>query len=599
MVQSCAAYNCTQRYRKGIKFHRFPTDEALKGKWIAAIRPDFAPSKYSVICGNHFLDSDYSLNPHGNLVLNKDAVPSLFPFLSKKPLRFLKRRFISIDTPKTSQGSDFGENSMEKQTELSTMEQCEQEEEPRTITNRLPQKNRQIRDVWINNMNMKNWVPTANSRLCSKHFVKDSIYTVGSKTCLRNDAVPTIFEKMQPNVELKMETTENSEDSCEHIIVKYSDTEPITTTHIKEEVEEEDCGVLSEHIIVDYSDIMNTDSIKKEGIEERLNGSSENESTACIIPIYEKQEEDIKFATTEELRRRLHKELVKNKEKSNKIRVLGQKLKRYKHRIMSLQKTLRKLKTNEVRRAAAVNRREGGPRRAQIVRNRGVRLRANAHQELEDDEDQEGDNEVENEVELPDGKIGAKKRAKLEAKAEKKAARKSEEISRAEKKKKEAQLEEERKKQEEREKAEEKRLEEERKKAKEEQERREHEEYLKMKEAFAVEEEGFEEGEGDSQNLLQEFVNYIKNNKVVVIEDLAAHFKLKTQAAIDRIKDLQQDDILTGVIDDRGKFIYVSQEEMEAVAKFIKQRGRVSISELAENSNTLINLVPKSGLIAK
>lgn len=79
---------------------------------------------------------------------------------------------------------------------------------------------------------------------------------------------------------------------------------------------------------------------------------------------------------------------------------------------------------------------------------------------------------------------------------------------------------------------------------------------------------------------------------MVIIEDLAAHFKLKTQACIDRIKDLQQDDILTGVIDDRGKFIYVSQSEMEAVAKFIRQRGRVSITELAENSNQLINLIP-------
>ena len=153
--------------------------------------------------------------------------------------------------------------------------------------------------------------------------------------------------------------------------------------------------------------------------------------------------------------------------------------------------------------------------------------------------------------------------------------------------------EEERKKAEAKVEAEEKRKEEEEKKAKEELEKREYEEYLKMKEAFAVEEEGFEEGEDENQmNLLQEFVRYIKNNKVVVIEDLAAHFKLKTQAAIDRIKDLQKDDILTGVIDDRGKFIFVAPEEMEAVAKFIRQRGRVSIAELAENSNKLINLTP-------
>lgn len=215
-----------------------------------------------------------------------------------------------------------------------------------------------------------------------------------------------------------------------------------------------------------------------------------------------------------------------------------------------------------------------------------------AHQEAQESEEE---NEIEKEdIELPD-KVGAKKRAKLEAKAEKKAAREAEEQLRAEKKKKAELAEEERRKAEEKEKEEEKRQEEEEKKAREEKEQREHEEYLKMKEAFSIEEEGYEEGEqGDEQNLLQEFVNYIKTNKVVVIEDLASQFKLKTQAAIDRIKDLQNDGILSGVIDDRGKFIYVSVQEMEAVAKFIRQRGRVSITELAENSNILINLTPSS-----
>lgn len=200
-------------------------------------------------------------------------------------------------------------------------------------------------------------------------------------------------------------------------------------------------------------------------------------------------------------------------------------------------------------------------------------------------------------AELQDGKIGAKKRAKLEAKAEKQAQRKADEHIRTEKRKKDELAERERKKVAEQEQLEEQRRLDEAVKAREAKEKREHDEYLRMKEAFSVEEEGYDEmaagGEqANEMNLLQQFVDYIKTNKVVVIEDLAAHFKLKTQAAIDRIKDLQSDDILSGVIDDRGKFIYVSQDEMNAVAKFIRQRGRVSIAELAENSNSLINLTP-------
>lgn len=39
-----------------------------------------------------------------------------------------------------------------------------------------------------------------------------------------------------------------------------------------------------------------------------------------------------------------------------------------------------------------------------------------------------------------------------------------------------------------------------------------------------------------------------------------------------------------------AQFIYISPAEMEAVASFIKQRGRVAIAELAARSDELIDL---------
>ena len=48
-----------------------------------------------------------------------------------------------------------------------------------------------------------------------------------------------------------------------------------------------------------------------------------------------------------------------------------------------------------------------------------------------------------------------------------------------------------------------------------------------------------------------------------------------------------------GVIDDRGKFIYIPTSELEAVATFIRRRGRVSLADLVENSNSLISLTPE------
>ncbi|CAH2047482.1 unnamed protein product, partial [Iphiclides podalirius] len=248
-----------------------------------------------------------------------------------------------------------------------------------------------------------------------------------------------------------------------------------------------------------------------------------------------------------------------------------------------------------------VAQRDGGPGRVQAVRNQRARMRANAarHQAALIEEEPGVAEEAEEEhipqaekLEFVD-RMGAKKRAKVEAKLEKKKAREAEEQMREARRRRDEEMEELKKKEEQEREEEERKEEEAERKAEEERKMREQAEYEAMKAAFTVEGEGFDENEEeDKENLLKEFIDYVKCQKVVLLEDLAAHFKLKTQAAIDRITDLQATGELTGVIDDRGKFIYISQKELEDVAKFIKQRGRVSIADLAESSNDLINLNP-------
>lgn len=221
-------------------------------------------------------------------------------------------------------------------------------------------------------------------------------------------------------------------------------------------------------------------------------------------------------------------------------------------------------------------------------------MQGNAHhQSHEENRDVDESNEdVDDKIELPDHKIGTKKRAKLAAKAEKKIQREVAERDREERKKREELLQKEKDKQTEKEHAEQLRAEEVEKKAREEKEKREYEEYLKMKETFNIEEEGYEQENEYEEELLQKFLAYIRENKVLVLEDLAAHFGLKTANVIERIQDLKADGNLTGVIDDRGKFIYISEDELRTIAAFVQQRGRISITELVENSNNLINLTP-------
>lgn len=121
----------------------------------------------------------------------------------------------------------------------------------------------------------------------------------------------------------------------------------------------------------------------------------------------------------------------------------------------------------------------------------------------------------------------------------------------------------------------------------------------KWKDLFEVGVSG-EEAETEmqvSQGMLAEFITFIEEQKVVEMDELAIHFEMRTQDAIRRVEDLTSMGRLHGVIDDRGKFICITPEEMKKVAKFIKRRGRVTVTELAMESNKLIDLTPKTSVI--
>lgn len=244
---------------------------------------------------------------------------------------------------------------------------------------------------------------------------------------------------------------------------------------------------------------------------------------------------------------------------------------------------------------AAEERGAGMPRRrrnlASVMAHRQPQREAVEPEEGREEEEEDG----EQSFAMP-AKVGAKKQKKLEEKQAKKAQREAEMEEREERKRMQELREQERRQVEERERLLEQKQEDDERRAKEEQERREEEEYLRLKASFVIEDQGEEEQltEDQSRNLLQEFIEYIESSKVVLLEDLASHFGMRTQDAIERLQDLLAEGSLTGVIDDRGKFISITPDELDSVARFIRQRGRVSITELAQASNSLINLTPKS-----
>ena len=195
-----------------------------------------------------------------------------------------------------------------------------------------------------------------------------------------------------------------------------------------------------------------------------------------------------------------------------------------------------------------------------------------------------------------DKRKGTKWLAKQQAKEEKRKFLEQQKKERAEAKKKEDEEYENRKKLEREEELKEKQKEEEKQRLQEIERQKQEEEYNQMKADFEIEEEGEDNDEATLENekdLLNKFIDYIKTTKMVDLEELASKFSLKTTDCIDRIRKLMEDDTLTGIIDDRGKFIYITKEEMEAVAQYINQKGRVSKSELSKNSGKLVNLEVK------
>ncbi|XP_022734911.1 DDRGK domain-containing protein 1 [Durio zibethinus] len=195
-----------------------------------------------------------------------------------------------------------------------------------------------------------------------------------------------------------------------------------------------------------------------------------------------------------------------------------------------------------------------------------------------------------------DGYYEAKTSKKKEKKQqEREAQRRAEETARESRQTKLDRYAEMRRRKDEEHEAEERRLEEEAEARKAKEEEAAALEFEKWKGEFSVDAEGTTENEvqDGSQDLLSNFVEYIKNHKCIPLEDLAAEFKLRTQECINRITSLESMGRLSGVMDDRGKYIYISLEEMQAVADYIKRQGRVSISHLASKSNQFIDLEPK------
>jgi len=224
-------------------------------------------------------------------------------------------------------------------------------------------------------------------------------------------------------------------------------------------------------------------------------------------------------------------------------------------------------------------------------------------EEEEEEEEEEGEGEGEREEEEEEAgssrgdrkvkKLGKKKLEKLERKEEKRKLRQYLDAQKEERKKQEEEelAEWKRRKQAEREAEEEERRRE--REEREERERREREEYERLRREIKVEQRGEEQLSAEQlEEALGAMALFIRSSKVVTVEELASEFSLRSAEAARRLRLLDSQGRIQGILDERGKYVYVSQEEMDRLAAFVVRRGRFSKAELASAANNLISLSP-------
>ena len=133
--------------------------------------------------------------------------------------------------------------------------------------------------------------------------------------------------------------------------------------------------------------------------------------------------------------------------------------------------------------------------------------------------------------------------------------------------------------------AEMKRIEEERKK-------KEDELYDQWKDKIKVGEEGEEGIDFTKEETINQFLDYIKIRKVVSLEDISGTFKLNPNKIVELLNKYEQEGRIMGIIDDRGKYIYITEKEMGLIEKMLTNRGRISKTDLIKECNRLIRFEP-------
>ncbi|XP_955202.1 uncharacterized protein TA04935 [Theileria annulata] len=130
----------------------------------------------------------------------------------------------------------------------------------------------------------------------------------------------------------------------------------------------------------------------------------------------------------------------------------------------------------------------------------------------------------------------------------------------------------------------------------EEQERKKREEeekaYQELVSTFVVESEGTISE--TNQYTVDDFIDYIVSKKLSNVEELSARFSLKASEVIKRIQELEDQNKIFGLLDDQGRYVYITDDEAESVISYLKSKGKLHKQrDLLSFFNSTISLESK------
>ncbi|KAF7457713.1 DDRGK domain protein [Cryptosporidium felis] len=101
---------------------------------------------------------------------------------------------------------------------------------------------------------------------------------------------------------------------------------------------------------------------------------------------------------------------------------------------------------------------------------------------------------------------------------------------------------------------------------------------------------------------LMDFINTVVSRKVTDINELSAEFQIKVEEVISRIHQLEEQEIIEGLLTEKGQYIYINESEWEYISANIDKYGKMTKSkDLTTICNRAINLSnqPTNQLLAR